>query len=47
MMPQNHLDRRDTEIYTLSDQYLIFTTLNFKRQASQPKNIHKKKITME
>ena len=40
-MPHNHLDHGILK-YTLSDHYLIFTTLKFRRQASPPKIIHKK-----
>ena len=40
-MPHNHLDHGILK-YTLSDHYLIFTTLRFRRQASPPKIIHKK-----
>ena len=42
-MPHNHLDHGILK-YTLSDHHLIFTTVKFKRQASPPKIIHKKKI---
>ena len=42
-MPHNHLDYGMLK-YTLSDHYLIFTTLTFRRQASPPKIIHKKKL---
>ena len=40
-MPHNHLDHGILK-YSLSDHYLIFTTLKFRRQASSPKIIHKK-----
>ena len=40
-MPHNHLDHGIMK-YTLSENYLIFTTLKFRRQASPPKIIHKK-----
>ena len=42
-MPHNHLDHGILK-YTLSDHYFIFTTLKFRRQASPPKLIHKKKL---
>ena len=40
-MPHNHLDHGILK-YTLNDNYLIFTTLKFRGQASPPKIIHKK-----